>query len=133
MSENKHAKKLQDMGYEVGVAIEGYEDEGYEHEDGTRVEAQSCPTVYSVSGFGIQNLQVQEGDGDTCKRLSDPDAHQLRIDNLRDLDPTDSFRMDEGDRRERNLQLAVKFGDISEKQADEARKENFSEINSAVS
>lgn len=115
--------KLRSMGYKVDLVIEGYKDNGYTHEDGTTSPPQSCPTTYSISGFGIDNLHLSDEDETSWKRLSDPDAHQWRIDQVRNSDPEDKFEMSDDEMMERNLALAIKFGDITDKQAEEARKE----------
>jgi hypothetical protein len=96
-----NVEKLKSLGYEIEVAVEGYEAEGIEQ-----------PTVFSVSGFGIQSLHVEETDTDTWKRLANKKAHDSRV-----------LQKEEGvsarEKLESDVAAQVALGDISQEEAKE--------------
>jgi hypothetical protein len=109
---------LKGMGYTVDVAAEGYQDDGYENEDGSKVEPQTVPTIYSITGFGV-DVQVSENDTDTLDRLCNTDAYAAREAQFN----ADSEQPISADKLfENNLAVQVALGDITQDEADEQKK-----------
>jgi len=68
MDVQDYIAQAQELGYEVGIAFEGY---------GGSPEEGGVPTVYTISGFGM-NSQLPINDEEGWKSLVDKEAHAER-------------------------------------------------------
>jgi NAD(P)H-nitrite reductase large subunit len=94
MMANKQIEQLRSLGYDVGVAFEGYDD---------------IPDVLSISGFGT-DVQLSSDDGEALDRLLNPEAHKSRLLQTTEVSTDEAIRAD--------LAAQVSLGDVTQKEAD---------------
>jgi hypothetical protein len=105
-------KQLEKMGYTVGVAWEGYTDEG---------TGDTVPTVYRVEGFGTSGT-IREDDDDAWAAFADKTAHEHRVNSARAADPDDEFTWTREEETRSAIEAAVATGGMKRKDADKAIK-----------